>query len=350
MKGIKLHAQVISKTSKRRRDFPHYSILLPVYKETAVIQKLIHSITKIEYPKTKLQVLIVVEETDIDLRRALHSMHSLPHFFYVIYVPDSFPKTKGKACNYALQYVKGEYVTIYDAEDVPCAQQLLYAVQKFEESDNLLACVQARLNFFNKDENTLTAIFSLEYYKQFNYLFPAFISLGFPIPIGGSSNHFRTQVLKDIGGWDAYNVTEDAELGYRLAKSGYRIEMMDSDTLEEAPINCRTWINQRTRWIKGHLVTYFKHIRDLKLYALLFRLRLIISLVYYLGILPFITLSITFSSLFLLLEFLEVIRFTNAQKEILNTLFIFVFFTSIIVNYLIFLIIAYKKQAKGFRK
>ena len=83
-----------------------------------------------------------------------------------------------------------------------------------------------------------------------------------PLPLGGSSNHFRTAVLREVGGWDAWNVTEDADLGFRLARFGYRSVTFDSTTNEEAPIRFRAWLGQRSRWMKGWMQTWGVHMRE----------------------------------------------------------------------------------------
>ncbi|MBV9548486.1 MAG: glycosyltransferase [Alphaproteobacteria bacterium] len=169
--------------------------------------------------------------------------------------------TPGKAANYALQFARGEYLVIYDAEDRPEPDQLLKAVQAFRSGPRTLACVQARLNFFNADHCWLTKMFALDYALWFEMLLPGLDRIGMPMPLGGTSNHFRTAVLRAIGGWDAYNVTEDADIGIRLAQLGYRASMIASTTFEEAPVSLNAWLRQRSRWLKGYMQTWLVHMR-----------------------------------------------------------------------------------------
>ncbi len=176
-------------------------------------------------------------------------------------MPEAAPRTKPKALNFALQFARGEFVVIYDAEDRPCPQQLREALAAFHAGPPNLACVQARLNFYNASENWLTRQFAIEYAALFDGLLPAMQRLGLPMPLGGTSNHFRISALRWLGAWDAHNVTEDADLGMRLARRGYVCRMLESTTLEEATCRFGPWLRQRTRWLKGFMQTYLVHMR-----------------------------------------------------------------------------------------
>ncbi len=245
------------------KEIPVYTILLPLYREMATLPKLINAIKKLDYPKAKLDVKFVVEADDHITINAIKNQ-APPQYMEIIAVPFSLPRTKPKACNYALNFARGEFVTIYDAEDLPHPSQLKTVLAKFAASDAWLACVQARLNYYNYNDNILTRWFALEYATWFDSVMKGLERAKMPIPLGGTSNHVRTDVLKQIGGWDAFNVTEDADLGLRLAQEGYCTETVDSLTLEEAPNNLGLWIRQRTRWIKGFMQTYFVHMRDIR--------------------------------------------------------------------------------------
>lgn len=248
---------------KNEKKLPRYTIIVPLYKEDHAIPNLIKSLKRIQYPSEKLEIIFVVEQFD---RRTLrHIGRQKNRSFRVICVPKGGPQTKPKACSYVLNYVRGDYLVIYDAEDSPAPDQLLKAVYKFKNGDKKLACLQGRLNFYNSSENVLTSFFTIEYFCWFNIFLKGLLSLKMPIPLGGSSNHFKVDVLKKVGGWDPYNVTEDADLGYRLFKEGYKVDELDSLTLEEAPFCIKSWLAQRTRWIRGHLQTYFVHLRTGKL-------------------------------------------------------------------------------------
>lgn len=240
---------------------PVITILAPLYRDAASLHGLAQAIDALDYPPEKKDVKLLLETDDPATLNEARRL-SLHHRYDVIVVPDAGPRTKPKACNFGLLRAQGDLVVIYDAEDQPETDQLLKAAAAFAAGDRKLACMQARLNYYNADENWLTRLFTLEYALWFDWLLPALQRLNAPIPLGGTSNFFRTDTLRDIGGWDPYNVTEDADLGLRLARLGYRVEMLNSTTYEEA--NCRygNWVRQRSRWIKGHLQTWLVHMRQ----------------------------------------------------------------------------------------
>lgn len=245
-------------------DLPIYSVLLPLYKEARVLPKLLHGIYNLDYPAEKLDIKVVLDEDDKVTIEKAHEMLDSYNFDLVI-VPDAQPHTKPRACTYALNFVKGEFVTIYDAEDSPDKYQLKKSVYRFKGLDEKVICIQARLNYFNRNENVLTKMFALEYASWFDFMIKGLKFFKVPIPLGGTSNHFKTEKLIEMGGWDAYNVTEDADLGVRIERFGYETDLLDSLTKEEAPIALIPWLKQRTRWIKGFMQTYFVHMRSPKL-------------------------------------------------------------------------------------
>ena len=242
-------------------ELPVYSVLVPMFKETSVLNQLLRALSNLNYPAEKLDIKIIVEEFDITMQRALLK-HNLPAQIEVIVVPRGSPQTKPKALNYALQFCRGQLLTIYDAEDIPEPNQLREAARKFAHSGEKVACLQAKLTFYNPDENWLTRQFSVEYATLFGLILPALAALNLPLPLGGTSNHFRTGILHKIGGWDPYNVTEDADLGLRLARLGYRTGVLDSHTFEEATTQFMNWLRQRARWIKGFMQTWLVHMRN----------------------------------------------------------------------------------------
>ncbi|MFK8040059.1 MAG: glycosyltransferase family 2 protein [Rickettsiaceae bacterium] len=235
-------------------SFPIYTILVPLYKEKEKIKSIIYNITQLEYPKNKLDVKIILEQDDNETHEALKDF-VIPNYIHIIDVPKSFPRTKPKALNYAAQYIKGEYIVIYDAEDNPDKDQLIKAIATFKYLPDQYACLQAKLNIYNLEENLLSKCFCLEYTLWFNFLLRGINLADLPIPLGGTSNHIKTSSLHAIGKWDAYNVTEDADLGIRLYTHGYKVSILNSCTLEEAPISIDNWIYQRSRWIKGFIQT-----------------------------------------------------------------------------------------------
>jgi glycosyltransferase XagB len=242
-------------------ELPFYSILVPVYKEPEVVPRLLKALARIDYPPEKLDVLLLMEEDDEETIRQVKIARP-PSFFRFIFIPNSLPRTKPKACNYGLHFCRGKYVTVYDAEDIPEPDQLKKAVAAFRNGDPSLICVQARLNYFNSSENYLTGMFTLEYSYWFDALLPGLDALRLPIPLGGTSNHFPTDKLRKLGAWDPFNVTEDADLGIRASVEGYTVGVISSTTYEEANKKVRNWIRQRSRWIKGYMQTWLVHNRN----------------------------------------------------------------------------------------
>lgn len=242
------------------RDLPIYTVLVPLYREAEVLPTLIRAIGNLDYPKAKLDVKLLLEEDDREtIEAALR--HDLPAHFKVVVVPHSLPKGKPKACNYGLIHAQGEYVVIYDAEDIPDRDQLKRVVAAFRKADPRVQCIQAKLNYYNRDQNLLTRWFTTEYSMWFDLFIPGLDASNSPIPLGGTSNHFRTAQLRELGGWDPYNVTEDADLGVRLFKAGGKTAVVDSTTYEEANSELYNWIRQRSRWVKGYIQTYLVHMR-----------------------------------------------------------------------------------------
>ncbi|MCL4352802.1 MAG: glycosyltransferase [Firmicutes bacterium] len=248
------------------RDLPVYTILVPAREEAAVLPALTKALDELDYPKDRLDVKLLLEEDDDETIHAARSAH-LPSFIDIVIVPADNPRTKPKACNYGLLRARGEYVTIFDAEDIPEPLQLKKAILAFRKHDDKLACVQAKLSYFNANQNLLTRWFTAEYASWFDLFLPSLYAAKLPIPLGGTSNHFRTDRLRELGGWDPYNVTEDADLGIRLYKAGYYASVIDSNTYEEANSEFVNWVRQRSRWIKGYIQTWLVHMRHpLKLY------------------------------------------------------------------------------------
>lgn len=258
-------------------EYPIYTILLPVYREEKIIDQLIKAVRKIDYPVSKLDVKILVEKEDNKTREKLSKLN-LPFYMKVLIVPESFPKTKPKACNYGLKFAKGKYLVVYDAEDQPSPNQLKLVTKLFSVLPKDYVCIQAALNYYNGNYNYLTKFFSLEYALLFNFLLRGLNFFKMPIPLGGSSNHFITDKLIELGGWDAFNVTEDADLGLRLYRRKYKCCLMENQTLEESPITIKSWIFQRSRWMKGHILTSILNFHRLKY----FNVKEIIGIIFFL--------------------------------------------------------------------
>ncbi len=255
--------------SLNEAELPIYTILVPMYKEPEVAQKIARTVTHLNYPIDKLDVKLLLEEDDPETRAKIAEViDSLPKCVEVIIcpkVPKGQPKTKPRACNWGLDQARGKYLVVFDAEDQPEADQLKKAVivfRRLEAKRGHVACLQAKLNYFNARQNALTRFFTLEYTNWFDLFLPGLHAVRTPIPLGGTSNHFKTDVLKQLGGWDPFNVTEDCDLGMRMARKKYATEVLDSTTWEEANSQVMNWIKQRSRWIKGYYQTHLVHTRD----------------------------------------------------------------------------------------
>lgn len=256
-------------------DLPTYTVFVPLYKEANMLPTLVQSLNAMDYPKDKLQVLLLLEEDDVETRAEAIGM-DLPGWWEVLTIPNVAPRGKPKALNMGLERATGAFSVIYDAEDRPDPDQLLKAVAGFRAAPSNVACLQARLFFWNEDSSWITRFYWTEYIVHFERVLPGLAKLGLIPPLGGTSNHFRTDALRrvaflpeqlpegaqGIGGWDPWNVTEDAELAGALASRGYRVMVIDSSTREEATATARIADRQRRRWLKGYLQTglvIFRH-------------------------------------------------------------------------------------------
>ena len=242
-------------------SLPVYTVLIPMYREAGSLPSMLEALRRLDYPASKLDIKLVLESDDQETLAVACALKPAYHF-EIIRVPPSRPRTKPKACNYALRFARGQYVTIFDADDHPEKLQLKKAVQAFRSLPPDVVCLQARLNYYNANDNLLTRFFSLEYTILFHFMLYGLERLGIPIPLGGTSNHIALDRLKAIGEWDPYNVTEDADLGVRLAARGFKTRMLDSYTMEEAPNRLLPWLRQRSRWIKGYMQTWLVHMRQ----------------------------------------------------------------------------------------
>lgn len=242
-------------------ELPFYTVLLPVFNEPTIMHNLVTGVGQLNYPAEKLEVLLLIEEDDLATQLAVADIQL--QSIRVVLVPPSMPRTKPKACNYGMLLAdpRGEMMTIYDAEDIPEPLQLRRAVVALRRASPDVGCVQSRLGYFNEKQNLLTRWFALEYDQWFGVVLPAIQDARCVVPLGGTSNHMPTRVWREVGGWDEFNVTEDADLGVRLARYGYRTIILDSVTLEEANSDVINWVRQRSRWYKGYLQTMMVHLR-----------------------------------------------------------------------------------------
>ncbi|HEY0292795.1 MAG TPA: glycosyltransferase [Hansschlegelia sp.] len=245
------------------RDLPIYTVLVALAKEAAVVPGLLDALERLDYPAAKLDIKLLVEADDRNTLGALDRRPPRPGI-EVLKLPPGGPKTKPRALNAGLLAARGQYLAVFDAEDQPDPSQLRFALDAFRRGPRTLACVQARLAIDNLADGWLARQFAIEYAALFDVVLPALASLGLPIALGGTSNHFRTATLRSVGGWDAGNVTEDADLGLRLARLGWTTRTIASTTWEEAPTRVWPWLKQRTRWMKGFMVTTIVHGRGVR--------------------------------------------------------------------------------------
>lgn len=243
-----------------KTPLPRVSVLVPLFRETEMVHALVARLSQLTYPKCLLDVVLVLEEEDA-MTQATLAQIDLPSWIRMVVVPDGQPRTKPRAMNFALDFCEGDIIGIFDAEDAPEPDQITRVARHFQQAPPEVACLQGILDYYNPRQNWLARCFTIEYATWFRTILPGMARLGFAIPLGGTTLYFRRDALEALGGWDAHNVTEDADLGFRLARHGFRTEMVATVTEEEA--NCRTWawIKQRSRWLKGYMTTYLVHMR-----------------------------------------------------------------------------------------
>lgn len=240
---------------------PRVSILVPLYKEQEIAQTLVSRLTRLTYPKTLLDIVLVLEAEDTVTQQTL-ARTALPPWIRTIRVPQGEITTKPRALNYAFRFTRGDIIGIYDAEDAPAPDQIDKVVDHFANAPPQVGCLQGILDFYNPRANWLSRCFAVEYASWFRILLPGLARLRFAVPLGGTTVFFRRPVLEKVCGWDAHNVTEDADLGIRLARHGYRTELIQTVTREEANNRFWPWVRQRSRWLKGYGITWWVHSRN----------------------------------------------------------------------------------------
>ncbi len=243
---------------------PTYTVVVAMYREAAVLPKLVAGLDALDYPKARLDIKLVIEADDQETLAAIVA-ERLPPRYDIVIAPPGKPRTKPRALNMALDVARGEFLCVFDAEDEPAPDQLRRAAARFAE-DRALDALQGRLTIANWADNWLTFMFAVEYAALFELINPGLSALGLPVALGGTTNHFRVATLRRVGGWDAWNVTEDADLGLRLARFGARVGALDSETAEEAPHEFGNWFRQRMRWQKGWMQTFIVHTRQPRRY------------------------------------------------------------------------------------
>ena len=243
---------------------PCVSVMIPLFHEPEIADALITRLENLTYPKPLLDIVLVLEAADEITRTALQRIQ-LPSWIKVVVVPDAKGlTTKPRAMNYALDFCRGTIIGVWDAEDAPEPDQIEKVAARFNEAAPNVVCLQGMLDYYNARQNWISRCFTIEYATWWRVVLPGMARLGFVIPLGGTTLFFRRKALEKLGRWDAHNVTEDADLGVRLARYGYVTELIPTVTYEEA--NCRPWrwVRQRSRWLKGFMITYCVHMRDPK--------------------------------------------------------------------------------------
>ena len=240
---------------------PIITMLVPLYNETAIAEHLLARLKALDYPRELLDVCLILEADDPTTRETL-GRTTLPTWMRAIVVPKGTVKTKPRALNYALDFARGSIVGVWDAEDAPAPDQLHVVARQFANTGPDVACLQGTLDYYNAATNWLTRCFTIEYAGWFRILLPGLQRMGLVVPLGGTTLFFRREALEALGGWDAHNVTEDADLGVRLARHGYQTQFIPTVTEEEANGRAWPWVKQRSRWLKGYAITYGVHMRD----------------------------------------------------------------------------------------
>lgn len=246
-------------------ELPAYTVLVPLYREGRILPTLVERLKRIDYPTKYLQVLLLIESDDDETKSAAEA-YPFPSHIRPMLMPAGQPRTKPRALNVGLHEAEGTYIVVYDAEDQPEPDQLRKAVAAMRDLPPEVVCLQARLNFYNRRQSVLTRLSAIDYTLWYNQFLPGLTwemaRPGSFVPLGGTSNHFRVKMLKKVGGWDPFNVTEDCDLGVRLGRENLKVAMIDSTTWEESVPRIRPWIRQRSRWIKGYIQTYLVHMRQ----------------------------------------------------------------------------------------
>jgi len=240
-------------------ELPMYTVFIPLLNEAEVVPQIMRAMTAIDYPKEKIEYIITLEAYDHETRKAIEDAKP-PKNFRILTLPDVRPKSKPKALNVAFREAKGEFIVIYDAEIIPDRNQLRKAYVAFKKNPHLGA-MQTRLDHYNASQNLLTKLFNAEFAFYYDLFLPGLERMGFPVPLSGHSTHFRAEILKTVGAWDPYNVTEDCDVGMRLHRQGYQTGILNSMSYEEATSSLGAWIPQRTRWMKGFIQTSVVHLR-----------------------------------------------------------------------------------------
>lgn len=249
---------------------PFITILAAGYLEASVAEQFVRSISSLIYPnkQSRMQVIVVLEEKDTATINAFRAT-KMPSYMQIMVRPKGGIMTKPAALNYVLDSgvidPRSEITCVFDMEDIPDTDQVLKAVVAFNKAyadDPSIVCVQARLSFDqNMNHNWITSMLAQDYLQHFGIILPGLSKMGLISPLGGTSNYILTHVLRHIK-WDPYNVTEDMNLAVFFRRLGLGVRVFNSVTSEEAVTSVRQFVKQRSRWIKGGIQTYIRHMRN----------------------------------------------------------------------------------------
>ena len=224
------------------------------------MRALFDALSRMDYPKHKLDALLLIEADDAHTRAAIEQV-GRPPWMRVLRLPPGTPRTKPRAMGIGLRYAKGTLVAVYDAEDKPDPAQLKKAAWGFQRADASVACLQAKLGYYNPRQNLLTRWFTLEYDGWFNIFLPGLHRIGAPIPLGGTSNHFRREALDAVPRLGS--VQRHRGRGPRVALRPPRAHNDDArvDHRRGGQQPGANWLRQRSRWSKGYMQTVLVHTR-----------------------------------------------------------------------------------------
>ncbi len=241
-------------------NLPVISVVLPVYKEKEIIPQLCQRMMDMDYPPENLDLIFVFESGDDETIEAFQQYPKPAHFKGLV-SPDVKPKTKPKALNVALRETKGDLLVIFDAETLPETDQFMKVVAAFR-GDPTLDYIHCRIDVYNPNRNWITKMYTAEFSFFYNFFLPGLATVHSPTPISGHSVYFRREQLVKVGGWDAYNLAEDCDIGIRMFRNGYkRATVLDSYSWEQSTTNIFSWMKQRTRWMQGFVQTSMVNLR-----------------------------------------------------------------------------------------
>ena len=258
----KSYKESASPSKENCKNFPKFSIIVPAKNEEPVIARCMESILKQEYPKDKIEIL-VIEGGSEDNTRALCEEYSKRHPATIKLLSQRTSNGKPSALNEALKYATGEIVAIFDADNVLERDVLKKAAIDFQ--DDSTVALQGRTSSINEDENYLTKIVAKEEKAWFGALIQGRHNLNLFVPLTGSCQFVRRKTLLKHEGWREDSLAEDIDLALKLAEEDHKIQY-DNDvrSWQETPSSLKSLVTQRTRWYMGYMENLIHYGRLLK--------------------------------------------------------------------------------------